>query len=244
MGNAVLKILRTAAAVLAFSLAMRAQVFLKFEEVNLPVPDGSLLGVVDSHEVSGLPDGEIASLQVWLELSEVGDGGYAGDLHIALWHDGARAVLLNRPGRTAANGSGYSDTGDMDITLSAIATGDLHLYREVLGDSGTPLVGRLEGTWQADGRDTDPLTVLDTDARTAGLGVFEGMDPNGIWALLAVDASSGGTVQLDSWGLMITPVPEPVATVPAMAVGLVLWGCVRRRRTRCRPPVGPNAGRA
>lgn len=239
-----LQVLRTAVMAGALSLAVHAQVFLKFEDVNLAIPDGDLIGVVDAHEVSGLSDVGMVSVQVWLALSGTGEGGYTGDLHLALWHGGERAVLLNRPGRTATSASGYSDSGDMNITLAATASGDLHVYREILGDPGTPLAGPLAGTWQPDGRATDPLEVVDTDSRTSGLGVFEGMDPNGIWALLAIDAGTGGTVQVDGWGLVITSVPEPTAVGAAVAGCLLGWAMLRKRRSHglFHRPRGRDAG--
>lgn len=210
----------------------RGQSSIEFTGLNRTIPDGDLIGVVDAQEVSGLPDTGLAAVAVRLTLSGLDAGGFTGDLCVSLWHAGERAVLLNRPGRTATNPFGYSDSGDLTITLSAFATADIHLYRESLGGPDTPLVGPLVGTWQADGRTADPLSVSDTDPRTAGLDLFHAAVPNGIWALLLIDTSAGGAMQLDSWGLVLTPIPEPGRLAMALALGLLGWALVRSHRGR------------
>jgi hypothetical protein len=43
----------------------------------------------------------------------------------------------------------------------------------------------VSGTYQPDGRTTDPLTVLDTDPRMAMLSSFTGLDANVTWTLFA-----------------------------------------------------------
>ena len=49
------------------------------------------------------------------------------------------------------------------------------------------------------------------DLRRRLLGVFNGMDPNGVWSLYVSDLSAGGEGTLVGWGLEITAVPEPSA---------------------------------
>ena len=54
-----------------------------------------------------------------------------------------------------------------------------------------------------------------------------GHQPNGDWTLFVADLNLNGTVQLDAWGLNITPIPEP-GTLGLLALGaLALW---RRRK--------------
>ena len=48
------------------------------------------------------------------------------------------------------------------------------------------------------------LTVLDTDAGTAYLSSFNGLDPNGEWILFIADMAGGDLSTLDSWGLQIS----------------------------------------
>jgi len=201
-------------------------------EVNQAIPDGDLVGIVDTREVSGLPDVSMVAVEVQLTLSGLGDDGFLGDLYISLWHDGQLVVLLNRLGRTAINPFGYSDSANVSITLSATAAGDIHLYREALGDPDTPLTGSLLGVWQPDGRATDPLNVVDTDPRTAGLSFSQSVLPNGKWALHVIDTSAGGEAQLVSWGVTITSVPEPAMVSAVLAICLLVWRLIRTRSVR------------
>jgi subtilisin-like proprotein convertase family protein len=46
--------------------------------------------------------------------------------------------------------------------------------------------------------------VLDSDARTAYLNSFNGVDPNGKWVLFIADMAVGDLSTLDSWGLQIS----------------------------------------
>jgi hypothetical protein len=72
------------------------------------------------------------------------------------------------------------------------AAGDIHQYRFTLsGSETTPLGGPLTGIWTPDGRVVDPDLVLNTDPRTALLGSFNGLDPNGEWTLLIADLDTG-----------------------------------------------------
>ncbi len=170
---------------------------------NLSVPDGQPAGVSDVETVSsGLS--QIGSVQVVLNIV----GNFNGDLFCYLQYDDHLAVLLNRPGRTAGNSFGYDDSG-FSVTLSDTATnGNIHTYGGVVVPvSGLPLTG----AWQPDGRTNSPATVLDTNPSTAGLGLFDGLNPSGNWTLFLADLSPGGTSVLNSWQLIITPVPEPSA---------------------------------
>ncbi len=187
-----------------------------FSDINAPIPDGALTGWSDTRTVN--LTGEILDLEVTLNLS----GGWNGDLYGYLTHDSGFAVLLNRPGRTAANGAGYSDSG-FAVSFGVGALNDIHLYQGVTG-----AFSPLTGLWAADGREVHPLSAVDTDARSALLDSFLGLNANGNWTLFLADVDGGGTqATLVDWGLILM-VPEP-ASVGLIALGL---GFLMLRRSR------------
>ena len=123
----------------------------------------------------------------------------------------------------------------MDITLSDdAAAGDVHVYRTTLfGNDNMPVAGMLTGVWAPDARITDPDAVLNTDARSAFLSSFNGLNPNGTWTLFIADASGGGQSTLQKWSVSIDGVPEPNSGALLLAgVGLMASG--RRRTGRAR----------
>jgi subtilisin-like proprotein convertase family protein len=183
---------------------------------SLVVPDNDGVGVSSSITVVAPGLDRIESVTMQLEI----DGGWNGDLYGYLVHDGKLAMLMNRPGKTLANPGGSGSTG-MTVTFSDLAVGDIHL---TLPDSGVPT-----GFFQPDGRLTDPLGVLDTDARTALLAVFTNENPNGTWTLFLADQGPGDTSTLKSWSLAVTVVPEPSAAL-MMGVAVMLRAVGRRRR--------------
>ena len=179
-----------------------------FSDINAPIPDGALTGWSDTHTWDFPESGTISNLEVTLTIS----GGFNGDLYGYLTHESGFAVLLNRPGRTAANGAGYSDSG-FNVTFGVGALNDIHLYQGVTGP-----VSPLTGLWAADGREVHPLSVLDSDLRTALVDSFLGVDPSGSWTLFLADVDGGGAqTTLLNWGLIIA-VPEPATS------GLVVLG--------------------
>jgi subtilisin-like proprotein convertase family protein len=156
----------------------------------------------------------ITSVTVELNFS----GGWNGDLYVYLVHGDGFAVLLNRIGRTAETLEGSSGEG-MSILLADDAQTDVHQ-----SGSASPLTG----TYQPDGRNVDPLAVLDTDERRAMLSSFNGLSAAGDWTLFVADQSSGGQSVLESWTLTVTAIPEPSAlSLMIPAAGLLL---ARRRR--------------
>jgi subtilisin-like proprotein convertase family protein len=168
------------------------------------VPDGHPVGWSDTRTLSGIAASTITDINVCLTIA----GGLNGDLYVYLEHAGGITILLNRPGRTAANPFAYidpaSDAG-FDVVFDDTGThGDSHLNFT----GASILSGSL---WEPDGRASDPATVLDTDARTILLASFTGMDPNGAWTLLVADLSWDGEspATVIQWGLEITAVPEP-----------------------------------
>ena len=199
-----------------------AQVIFTFDGLNRDIPDGSSVGIVDSRAISGAGAG-IAHLAVTLSISGRGFGANNGDLYATLVLNDTPgfSVLLNRPGREGENPVGYGDNG-LNLRLDDGSDEDIHTYQmDLIGPLGT---APLTGVWQPDGRHVDPADALDTSPRTAQLSSFVGLDPNGIWTLFVADVEPGGTARLDSWGLVITPVPEPNGVGTLAAWTLALFG--------------------
>jgi hypothetical protein len=73
------------------------------ENIFATIPDGDLNGI-SSQLLTGL-SGSIGDVNVTLSIS----GGFNGDYYAYLLHNGTSAILLNRTGRSALNGVGYSD---------------------------------------------------------------------------------------------------------------------------------------
>lgn len=183
--------------------------------VSTAIPDNDDVGYSDSRTVSGAGLSEILSVTVDLTFA----GGWNGDLYAYLVHGSGFAVLLNRPGRSlsAPDGSG---TSGFNITFDDNAATDLHTTIPLSG-------GLVSGTYQPDGRTTDPYNTLDTDSRPAMLSSFEGLDANGTWTLFVADQSPGDTSTLTSWSLTVTAIPEPGALLLG---GLGLLTMLRRKR--------------
>jgi len=200
----------TAALVLLFmTLHAAAQTTNKFSSLNLnlAVPDGSGSGLsIASNLTSSISS--ISAVRVRLAVA----GEFNGDLYAYLRYvtpGGTNMViLLNRPGRTAANAHGYDDAG-LDVTFDAAAANDIHLY----GDFTKPSAGSaLTGTWQPDGRKISPTVVVDTSSRNTSLNAFTSMTGSGEWTLFVADLESGGTNMLTGWEMEIVgPGVPPVA---------------------------------
>lgn len=198
--------------------------------LNMVIPDNNSSGVVNSQLVS-LPDAGIRSVSVTLNLSSVGAGGFNGDMYVLLSHGGKSSVLMNRVGKSATNPFGYGD-GGLSVTFSDSApNGDFHIYQTV----SNPMGNSITGLWAPDARRDDPAMVTDSSSRTAFLSGFNGLSDNGRWNLYLVDLSRGAQLQLNSWSLHITVVPEPRgAIVSALCLlGLaVLHGFPRQHECR------------
>jgi len=170
-----------------------------FTGVNLAIPDGNPAGVTDARTNITSDIAHITSLQVQLNIAS----DFNGDLYVYLRHGSGLTVLLNRPGRTAANPYGYDDAG-FNVTFSDSATNDVHSYRLIT----TPPKGLpLTGTWQPDARYTDPTAVTDASLRTTFLSEFDGLPARGAWVLFLAGLEYGGTDTLNSWTLQITGTP-------------------------------------
>ena len=183
---------------------------------TLQVPDNNDIGVSNTLTVTAPDTTWIEAVTIHLQI----EGGWNGDLFGYVAHDGQLAVLMNRPGNSLLNLSGAGSSG-MDVTFSDLALADFH---QALPDSGL-----ATGTFQPDGRVTDPLTVLDTDPRTALLSVFNHGGTDGAWTLFLADQSPGDTSTLKSWSLTVTVVPEP-STAMMTGMAVMAMACARRRR--------------
>lgn len=168
--------------------------------VGAIVPDGNASGLASAQIIS-TPITSVTDLKVTLKVS----GTWSGDLYCFLTHGTGHSVLLNRVGRSSARDLGYNDAG-LDVTFDDAATnGDSHIYRlQLSGSQATPISGSLTNSWAPDARVASPLNVLDTDTRSAFLGSFNGVDPNGEWVLFVADMEGGDIHMLDGWGLEIT----------------------------------------
>ncbi len=194
--------------------------------VDQAIPDNDLTGFADTHSPIFTVT-NMDSIRVHLDISD----GYNGDLFVYLFftnqtqHSSAFTVLLNRPGRTASDDSGYADSGFHVTFDNSAPNGDIHNYQTVQNPQG----GALSGLWQPDARNVHPDIALDTSARSADLSAFHNLDPNGTWTLFLADDSPLGQSILQSWQLEVVAVPEPTITILFAASMLGLF-IIRRRR--------------
>src|SRR5437867_8980578 len=117
-----------------------------FKNINAAIPDGSVTGLEDTRSVSLPSLFAITDLKVRLNVA----GGYNGDLYCYLRHDSGFVVLLNRPGRSAANAEGSEQAG-LQVCFRQDAAQDVHSY-----PNRAPAGARLVGEMAPDGRSADP----------------------------------------------------------------------------------------
>jgi subtilisin-like proprotein convertase family protein len=208
-------------------LTSRATSFSADYLVNKDITDSDDTGLQDTHTIVD-SNGPIESVQVSLQLTPVGaSGGWIGDLYAYLRHSDSSgtytSILLNRIGRTLGNSAGLGDSPVINITLT-VSDPDIHLLT-------TPLGANLNGSFGADGRLIDPANVLDTDPRTAGLGIFNGTNPSGDWTLFVADLSGGNQYRLDSWQLQLESkslaVPESTNSLALLSIVFASLALVR-----------------
>lgn len=183
--------------------------------VSTAIPDNDDGGLTSTQTVSTTGITNIENVTLTINFT----GGWNGDLYAYLVHDSGFSVLLNRPGRSLGNLDGSATSG-MVITFADSAGFDIHTDIPMSGGSFT-------GTYQPDGRITDPLHVLDTDSRPAMLSSFSGLNADGSWTLFIADQSTGETSTLQSWSMNITGVPEPSTTMLGCVAMMAL---LRRKR--------------
>ena len=217
-------------AVTAWVSPARAQIveiytFDRFDGANsLTIPDGNSSGVSDTRNLTSAIS-QITSISVAL----VTTAEFNGDLYGYLRHETGFSILLNRSGRTSESTLGYADSGYNVRFEDSAVNGDIHLYQTVL----TPAPGSpLTGLWAPDGRSVDPDLVLDSSPRNSLLSSFNGLDANGAWTLFLVDNNSGGTSTLNSWGLVLSGVPEPHHYALATGLALLAFGVWKRMPNR------------
>src|SRR5947207_2322089 len=106
------------------------------------VPDGSLAGLANTLNVSGLTS-PIASVTVSLNIS----GGYNGDMYAYLSFGGVLVPLLNHVGTSETDPFGYANSG-FSATLTDSAATSIHDYQTV---SYTLSGDAITGNWKPDG---------------------------------------------------------------------------------------------
>lgn len=196
------------------------------------IPDGSLTGLSRSL-VLDEPGRLISSVEVEISLAPVvGSSAFLGDLYFFLTDGTTLVTLANRPGRDTVRPDGYDDDQSLSVVFSDSADADFHLYRgSVTGSEELPLTMPLGGTFQPDGRTTDPTEVVSGDSRDSQLADFSGLGAERTFTLFAADLSLGAVHEIDRWALSIETIPEPS---PAALLALVLGGAVlvRSRQRR------------
>ena len=214
--------------------ARAAVTFTSTINASTAIADNDDTGTVSRHTITagtgGVPSAAEISTITYVTVSLNFSGGWNGDIYAYLIHDSGYAVLLNRIGRDAGNPDGSSTSG-MTVTLDDSAPTNIHLPPSTSGV--------LTGVYQADGRNTDPDSVLTSDPRSALLSSFNGLNAAGEWTLFVADLNPGDQSTLESWSLTITAVPEPSSAVLLLGAGLF---ALRRRRQAAPsypPPCAP-----
>lgn len=189
---------------------------------NSTIPDGSIIGIANTMDLTGQGLRNILDITVTLNVS----GGYNGDLYAYLSYNGVLMPLLNRVGVGTQPGTspfGFSTSGLNNITLASSSQyTDIHLAS-----------GVLSGTYRADGRAISPLSApsaFDAPGTLTLNGQFGGMNPNGQWTLFFCDVvAGGGTATLLGWSLEIKEVPEPTtwALVVFVLIAAAKWAFQR-----------------
>lgn len=212
----------------ACAISVKAQIFSYSPAAAIPIPDGDATGLATVINVPSSDSALVGGVELSLNLrGSVQDGGFAGDLYVAIYHDGQATVLLNRPGRDISNPDGYDDTGDFHLTFRDSAAHDIHRYRDFA--TSTPTIG-LTGVWQPDGRATSFKTVTTSDSRTAMLSQLNGTNERGQWLLFIADVTGGGVTDLSSWSIRFVSVPELERNSLLAGAMIGLWAFPRRAR--------------
>lgn len=225
---------------LILTTSARSQVLIYSPSNPLTIPDADPNGLQTTMTVPASYSAPVSNVKVTLNLQgSAQDCGFAGDLYVALYHQGRAVVLLNRPGRDLLNPAGYDDTGDFHITLSDSAAHDVHRYQDF--SSLAPSIG-LTGQWQPDGRTANFNAVVSSDPRSAMLDQLNGTEARGQWVMFFADVSGGGVTELASWSIQFTVVPEIHGSTIGVATMLGLWAIGRRIVRASKLPQKRNLG--
>lgn len=190
--------------------------------VNTEIPDNNAFGLTSVITVADSGQ-SVISIEVFLQTMN----GWNGDMYACLEHNGIISVLLNRPGRTAANPAGAASNG-MQLSFADSAPTDIH---KAIPDTFGTLAS---GTYQPDARAADPDQVTNASPRSLYLSGFAGEDLDGEWTLFIADLASGDVATLSNWSLSVTVVPEPATSTLLLGAALPLL--LRRRRSpNCQP---------
>jgi len=182
------------------------------------IPDNNASGYAFAFSLAAPEPVIITNVTVDLSIA----GGWDGDLYAYLSHGSGFAVLLNRVGSTAGSPGGSGASG-LNVEFSDSYLTDIH----------TAGSNPLTGNFAPDGRFTNPFTALDTDPRTALLGSFDNLDPNGGWTLFLADVSPLAVSTVQSWTVSVgTTVPEPGSAVLLAGAALVLTASRTRRLSK------------
>jgi len=211
---------------LALALTARAGIisYSPSNPVNLTINDGDPIGHTLTATASGyLPT--IIDIRVSLNIVGVDGGVCNGDLYCYLSYNNTLVPLLNRVGVQTGDAFGYGTAG-MNVTLAGDPGGYADIHWTEFPTSG--------GTYAPDGRLISPAMPpsdpgdFDNNG-TIGFSAYDGMNPNGTWTLFIADMSGGDQLQLVSWSLQITAVPEPVNVALGVFGSVVLVVAVARR---------------
>jgi subtilisin-like proprotein convertase family protein len=204
------------ALILAPCCATAATTLVGNQVVNTAIPDNNSSGLASIIAIAG--GGQtVTSVEVVMTTQN----GWNGDLYAYLEHNGVLSVLLNRPGRTAADTAGAASSG-MQVRFADAAPADIHTA--IPGSYGA----LASGTYQPDARAEDPGLVTDASPRGLYLFGFDGELADGEWTLFVADLSGGDVATLSNWSLSVTVVPEP--STSALLFGAALPLLLRRRR--------------
>ncbi len=187
-----------AVAIVGMSLSARAAFDYSWN-VNAAIPDANPSGYVNNQAIGMTTQGNnlpanpiIASVTgVRLTLS----GGWNGDLYAYLRYEVTGVgvgftTLLNRVGTSPGNPVGSTVAGFNNIFLTAGSGLDIHNVVTPAADT----------TYQVDQTGSSPT-----------FNSFVGLDPTvGTWSIFFADLSGSHVSTLDSWGLTLEVVPEPV----------------------------------
>jgi subtilisin-like proprotein convertase family protein len=203
-------------AVLAFAPTVFAGTTVYSWTGSQAIPDNNANGVAYSFYLNTPTPETVTSVSVSLNIA----GGWNGDLYAYLSHGSGFSVLLNRIGRTALNPDGSPVSG-LNATFSDSFATDIHTFNGAV----------VSGNFAPDGRAVSPYAVLDTDARTALLNSFVGLNSGGMWTLFIADVSPIAVSTVQGWSVTINtvPVPEP-GTLAILSVGVFALAWRKRRQ--------------